>query len=183
MPFQPLSASSAAARLARAASISCSRSSWACSASGMRPSSQPSSVTSAGVAPAGIGYLPARSCSTAACATASCFSSSARRSAGERSWTAGLIDLGALPEHPLQQRRRERRTCRQRQGQHEGCRPVGPGRDHAPDSTEFVPSGRRRSAGFEGAQARKKAAVEAAASAAVGTVYTVPHPCSASRIS
>jgi hypothetical protein len=50
----------------------------------------------------------------------------------------GLINLGALPEHLLQRRRRERRTCRQRQGQQEGCRPVEPGRDHAPDSTEFV---------------------------------------------
>ena len=96
MPFQLLSVV-AAARFARAASISCSRSIWARSASGMRPSSQPSSVTSVGVAPAGIGYLPARSCSTAACATTSCFSSSARRSAGERSWTAALSTLALCP--------------------------------------------------------------------------------------
>ena len=93
-----------------------------------------------------------------------------------------LIGLGALPEHPLQQWRRERRACRQRQGQHEGCRPVGPGRDHASDSTEFVPSETVPLSRFRRRQGTK-AAVEAAASAAVGTVYTVPHPCIASRIS
>ncbi len=49
-----------------------------------------------------------------------------------------LFDLRTLPEHPLKQRRRERRACRQRQGQHDGCSPEGPGRDHAPDSTEFA---------------------------------------------